>query len=104
VVLKLLAPMAPYITEEQWHRLGHDTSIHKELWPEFDAELAAEQEVTMVIQVNGKVRDTVSVAPDIAEAEMKDLALSSDKIRPYLDGGEPTKIIIKPPKLISLVV
>jgi leucyl-tRNA synthetase len=104
VVLKLLAPMAPYITEEQWHRLGHDTSIHKELWPEFDAELAAEQEVTMVIQVNGKVRDTVSVAPDIAEAEMKDLALSSDKIRSYLDGGEPTKIIIKPPKLISLVV
>jgi leucyl-tRNA synthetase len=103
-LLKLLAPMAPYISEEQWRRLGHDTSIHKELWPEFDPVLAAEQEVTMVIQVNGKVRDTVSVAPDIAETEMKELALSSDKVRTYLDGGEPSKIIIKPPGLVSLVV
>jgi leucyl-tRNA synthetase len=103
-LLKLLAPMAPYLTEEQWHRLGHETTIHKESWPDFDPALAAEQEVTMVIQVNGKVRDTVPVPPDIAEAEMKQLALTSDKVRPYLDGGEPTKIIVRPPKLISLVV
>jgi leucyl-tRNA synthetase len=103
-LLKLLAPMAPYITEEQWHRLGHETSIHKDSWPDFDEALAAEQEVTMVIQVNGKVRDTLSVSPDIEEAEMKALALSSDKVRTYLDGGEPSKVVIKPPKLVSLVI
>jgi leucyl-tRNA synthetase len=74
------------------------------MWPEFDAALAAEQEVTMVIQVNGKVRDTVPVSPEIAEAEMKELALSSAKIQGYLDGGEPSKVIIKPPKLVSLVI
>ncbi|MDP9233047.1 MAG: leucine--tRNA ligase, partial [Actinomycetota bacterium] len=102
-LLKLLAPMAPYITEEQWHRLGHETSIHKDAWPEFDEALAAEEEVTMIVQVNGKVRDTLSVSPDIDEAEMKELALSSDKVRTYLDGGEPSKVVIKPPKLVSLV-
>jgi leucyl-tRNA synthetase len=102
-LLKLLAPMAPYITEEQWHRLGHETSIHKDSWPEFDEALAAEEEVTMIVQVNGKVRDTLSVSPDIDEAEMKELALSSDKVRTYLDGGEPSKVVIKPPKLVSLV-
>jgi leucyl-tRNA synthetase len=103
-LLKMLAPMAPYLAEEQWHRLGHETSIHKEMWPEFDPALAADQEVTMVIQVNGKVRDTVAVPPDIAEADMRQLALASEKVQPYLNGGEPTKIIIKPPRLISLVV
>jgi leucyl-tRNA synthetase len=103
-LLKLLAPMAPYITEEQWHRMGHETSIHKERWPEFDQALAADQEVTMVIQVNGKVRDTVAVPPDIHEAAMKELALASEKVRAYLDGGEPSKIIVKPPRLVSLVV
>jgi leucyl-tRNA synthetase len=103
-LLKLLAPMAPYITEEQWQRLGHETSIHKDGWPEFDEALAAEEEVTMIVQVNGKVRDTLSVSPDIDEAEMKELALSSDKVRTYLDGGEPSKVVIKPPKLVSLVV
>jgi leucyl-tRNA synthetase len=103
-LLLLLAPMAPYITEEQWHRLGHETSIHKEMWPSFDLALAADQEVTMVIQVNGKVRDTVAVAPDIAESDMRELALASEKVRSYLEGGEPSKIIVKPPRLVSLVV
>jgi leucyl-tRNA synthetase len=103
-LLKMLAPMAPYITEELWHRLGHSTTIHKEIWPEFDAQLAADQEVTMVVQVNGRVRDTVSVSPDISEDDMRELALTSAKVRAFLDGEEPSKIIVKPPKLISLVV
>ena len=103
-LLKLLAPMAPYLTEEQWHRLGHDTSIHEETWPEFDAELAAEDKVTMVVQVNGKVRDTIDVPADIGEDEMRKLALESDKVKNHLNGKEPAKIIAKPPKLISLVV
>jgi leucyl-tRNA synthetase len=103
-LLKLLAPLAPYITEEQWHRRGHETSIHFEPWPVFDPELAAERETTMVVQVNGKVRDTLSVSADISEEEMVERALASEKVRSHLDGKEPRKVITKPPKLVSLVV
>jgi leucyl-tRNA synthetase len=104
VLLKLLAPMAPYIAEEQWHRYGHDESIHTSSWPAFDEELAAESAVTMVIQVNGKVRDTVDVPPSITEGEMRERALASEKIQGYLGGKDPLKVIVKPPRLISLVV
>jgi leucyl-tRNA synthetase len=103
-VLKLLAPMAPYMTEEQWARMGNETSIHQSSWPEYDEELATEERVTMVVQVNGKVRDTIEVPADISEEEMKTLALSSEKVKAYLNGSEPEKIITRPPKLISLVV
>ncbi|MFN2525094.1 MAG: leucine--tRNA ligase [Actinomycetota bacterium] len=103
-LLKLLAPMAPYITEEQWHRLGHEGSIHLAPWPTYDPELTQEATVTMVVQVNGKVRDTIEVPADITEDEMLQRALASEKIRGHLDGGEPSKVIAKPPKLLSLVV
>jgi leucyl-tRNA synthetase len=102
-LLRLLAPMAPYITEEQWHRLGHSSSIHKERWPQFDPDLAAIDEVTMVIQVDGKVRDTITVPADIEEDDMRRRALESAKIRGYLNGNEPSKVIIKRPNLVSLV-
>jgi leucyl-tRNA synthetase len=103
-LLLMLAPMAPYLAEEQWRRQGHDASIHQTTWPTFDEELAREEEVMMVVQVNGKVRDTIPVAPDITEDEMREKALASEKIQAHLNGGEPRKIITKPPKLISLVV
>jgi leucyl-tRNA synthetase len=102
-LLKLLAPMAPYITEEQWHRMGYEESIHFEGWPEHDPELAAEDEVTMVVQVNGKVRDTIQVPVGISEDEMRELALASERVLGHLGGEEPAKVIAKPPKLISLV-
>jgi leucyl-tRNA synthetase len=102
-LLKLLAPMAPYITEEQWHRFGNDGSIHFETWPSYDAALAAEETVTMVVQVNGKVRDTIDVSPDITEEDAVKLALGSEKVRAALDGGEPKRVIAKLPKLVSLV-
>jgi leucyl-tRNA synthetase len=103
-LMKVLAPMAPYLTEEQWHRFGHEGSIHLSSWPTFDEELAAQNEVTMIVQVNGKVRETIGVPVSITEDEMRERALSSEKIKGYLDGKEPTKVIIKPPKLVSLVV
>ncbi|MDQ3957982.1 MAG: class I tRNA ligase family protein, partial [Actinomycetota bacterium] len=102
-LLKLLAPMAPYITAEQWRRLGHSSSIHTEAWPPSDPELAAEEEVTMVVQVNGKVRDTVTVPADVSEERMLELALASEKVAAHLGGREPAKVICKPPKMISLV-
>ncbi len=103
-LLKLLAPMTPFLAEEQWHRLGHESSIHLESWPDFDAALAAEQDTTMIVQVNGKVRDTIQVPVDISEAQMVERALTSEKVQAYLHGDEPAKVITKPPKLVSLVV
>jgi leucyl-tRNA synthetase len=102
-LLKLLAPMAPYMSEEQWHRLGYEKSIHFESWPEFDPELAAQDEVTMVVQVNGKVRDTIQVPVGISEEEMRERALASERVLAHLGGEEPAKVIAKPPRLISLV-
>jgi leucyl-tRNA synthetase len=103
-LLKLLAPIAPYLTEEQWHRLGHEDSVHRQQWPTYDEDLARLEQVTMVVQVNGKVRDTLEVAADIGEEAMLTLALESEKVRNHLGGAEPKKIIAKPPKLLSLVV
>jgi leucyl-tRNA synthetase len=102
-LLKLLAPMAPYIAEEQWHRLGHQGSIHLERWPDYDPALAAEDEVTMVVQVDGKVRDTIQVPVGISEDEMRERALTSERVLAHLGGEEPAKVIAKPPRLISLV-
>jgi leucyl-tRNA synthetase len=103
-LLLMLAPMTPYLAEEQWRRHGHEASIHQASWPAFDDALAREEEVMMVVQVNGKVRDTIPVSPDITEDEMREKALASDKIQAHLNGAEPRKIITKPPKLISLVI
>jgi leucyl-tRNA synthetase len=103
-LLKLLAPMAPFVTEEQWRRLGHDGSVHDERWPEFDPALAAEEEVTMVIQINGKVRDTLDVPASIDEADMLQRAMQSERVRSYLSGRDPAKVIARPPKLLSLVL
>jgi leucyl-tRNA synthetase len=103
-LLKMLAPIAPYLAQEQWSRLGHEGFIHEAGWPSYDEALAAEEEITMVVQVNGKVRDTIPVSPGITEDEMIERALASEKVRGHLDGKEPSKIIAKPPKLVSLVV
>jgi leucyl-tRNA synthetase len=103
-LLLMLAPMAPYLAAEQWSRLGHEDSIHEATWPAYDAALAAQDEVTMVVQVNGKVRDTIAVPTDITEDEMVRRALASEKVRAYLDDDQPSKVITRPPKLVSLVV
>ncbi|MDQ3752442.1 MAG: class I tRNA ligase family protein, partial [Actinomycetota bacterium] len=102
-LLKMLAPMAPFITEEQWHRLGHDGSIHFAPWPVFDQGLAAEDEVTMVVQVNGKVRDTIAVPAEVTEDRMVELALASPNVQSYLGEQPPVKVIARPPKIVSLV-
>ncbi|MGQ0679503.1 MAG: leucine--tRNA ligase [Actinomycetota bacterium] len=102
--LKLLAPVAPFITEELWHRYGNEGSIHQQSWPIFDEALAQARRAVMVVQVNGRVRDRIEVSPDISSEAMKDLALASDRVRPHLNGGEPRKVIAVPPKLVNIVV
>ena len=102
--LKLLAPIAPFITEELWHAYGNQTSIHRESWPAYDPSLLAAERVVMVVQVNGKVRDTIEVPADITGADMQARALGSEKIARLLGGKEPRKVITVPPRLVNLVV
>ena len=100
----MLAPAAPHIAEELWERTGHAYSIHSQPWPAWDEELTRDEEVTLVIQVNGKVRDRVTVAAGIAEAEAKDLALKSERVRPHLESKQMRRVIYVPGKLVNIVV
>ena len=103
-LLLLLAPTAPHLAEELWTGDGHPYSVHNQLWPDWDEELAKEEETTLVIQINGKLRDKVTVPVSITEAEAKELALSREKIKAYLDKKEPAKIIYVPQKLVNIVI
>ena len=103
-LLLLLAPSTPHLAEELWTGFGYPYSIHNQSWPAWDDELVKEEEVTLVVQVNGKVRDKITIPITITEAEAKDLALSSDKIKAYLNEKKPAKIIYIPRKLINIVV
>ena len=103
-LLLLMAPTAPHLTEELWERTGHTYSIHNQPWPKWDEELAKEEEVTLVIQVNGKVRDKVTVPVSITEAEAKELALSRERVKAYLKDNEAAKIIYVPQRLVNIVV
>ena len=102
--LKMLAPIAPFISEELWHRYGNKDSIHLERWPEFDESLAALDVVTIVLQVKGKVRDTVEVLASISEEEMKSLALANPKVAAHLNGAEPKRVIVVPGRLVNVVI
>ncbi|RMF76549.1 MAG: leucine--tRNA ligase [Chloroflexi bacterium] len=93
IMLRLMAPFTPHIAEELWERLGHEYSVHNQAWPEYDAEKAAEDTVTLVIQINGKVRDRIEVPADIDEATATKLALESEAAERYLNGGEPRRVI-----------
>jgi len=102
-LLLLMAPMAPHITAELWER-RHGTHIHEQAWPEADPDLAKLQTETMVVQVNGKVRDRLDVDPTVDEAEAEAMALQSARVQEFLDGATPTKVIARPPKLVNIVV
>jgi leucyl-tRNA synthetase len=103
-LILLLAPFAPHVTEELWHRRGGEASVHLQRWPSFDGSLAAATSVTIVIQVSGKVRDRIEVPAGTPEAELKALALRSPKVQAALNGGSPLKVIAVPDRLVNVVV
>jgi leucyl-tRNA synthetase len=99
----MLAPMAPHVTEEIWRALGHSTSIHLEAWPKFDPTLTHDETVTVVVQVNGKVRARLEVPAGTSEPEVRDLALKSESVTRHLDGKPPKKFIFIKDKMLSIV-
>ena len=102
--LLLLAPTAPHLAEELWAMTEHPYSIHNQPWPEYDEELAKEEETTLVIQVNGKLRDKVLVPASISEVEAKELALGRERVKAYIDGKKLTKVIYVPKRVVNIVV
>jgi leucyl-tRNA synthetase len=104
IYLRMMAPATPHVAEELWAFLGKPYSIHNQDWPVFDPEAAIEDRITMVVQVNGKVRDRIDVPADISEEQAKTLALNSDIIRQYLEDKKPRKVILVPKKLINIVI
>jgi leucyl-tRNA synthetase len=102
--LRMLAPVAPHISEEIWFKLGKPYSIHNQTWPTVDETALMEDEVEIVVQINGKLRDKMVIPVDMAEANIKAMALNLDTIKKNLGGNQPQKIIYVPKRLINIVV
>ncbi|MBA3794017.1 MAG: leucine--tRNA ligase, partial [Rubrobacter sp.] len=100
----VLAPFAPHHAEEMWAEMGEGGSVHEQAWPGYDESLIAEEEITLVVQVNGKLRDRVTVPADISEEAAKEQALASERVRPHVEGKQIRKSIYVPGRLVNLVV
>ena len=101
--VKMLSPIAPHIGEELWDRLGHENTITYQPWPTFDESLLVDDEVEIVVQVNGKVRAKINIPKDLSKEEMQDLALSNDNVKMIIEGKEVKKVIAVPQKLVNIV-
>ncbi len=102
-MMQLLAPFAPHITEELWHQTGHTTSIHTSSWPTYDEELTRDETFTLVVQVNGKVRERVEVANDISEDEVRKLVLDNERVLSFIGDATVKKVIYIPGRLANIV-
>ena len=102
-LLLLLAPLAPYITEELWERMGQPGSIHAASWPVFDPDALRAETLTLAVQVNGRLRGQIEVAYDTPEAEIKRLALKSPRVQAYIDGQQVRRMIYVPERLVNVV-
>ena len=102
-VLKLLAPVCPFVTEELWQRLGNEGSVHDQPWPTADASILATDEVEVVVQVNGKVRGRVTVPAGADDTKIEEIARADEQVAAHLD-GEVVKVVVVPDKLVNFVV
>jgi leucyl-tRNA synthetase len=104
IYLKMLAPVSPHITEEIWGLLGRPYSIHTQPWPKVDEAAAADEEITLVVQVNGKVRDRIMVPVDVSDDQAKKIALASELVQKSLAGQEPRQVIYVKGRLVNIVI
>jgi leucyl-tRNA synthetase len=102
-LMLMLAPFAPHLAEELWERAGQPYSVHRQAWPAWDAEAVREDTVTLVLQVNGRVRDRVQVPAGTDEARLKETALASEKVRRFIDGMQIQDVIVVRGKLVNVV-
>ena len=103
-LLLVLAPIAPHITEELWARRGQPYSIHQQAWPTWDEEIAREEQITLIVQVNGKVRDKITVPAGISDKKAEETALASETIQKFMENKEPRKVIVVQGKLVNIVI
>ena len=103
-LLLMVAPVAPFMAEELWALKGRPYSIHQQSWPRADRLLAAEEEITLVLQVNGKVRGRLNLPADLTEAQAREAALSQESVQRHLNGKFPKRLIYVPGKLVNIVV
>lgn len=104
LVVTMLAPFVPHIAEELWQKLGHAVPLSATVWPSWDAEAVVDEELLVVVQVNGKLRSKLSVAVGVDEETIKQLALADDKVKVFTDGKQLRKVIYVPGKLVNIVV
>ena len=105
IYLKMLAPIAPHIAEELWtNQLGKPYSVHQQSWPQVDEVAAKEDVIELPVQINGKVRDRITVQAGASEEEIKSAALASEQVQKYLEGKQPRKVILAQRRLVSIVV
>ncbi len=103
IYLKMLAPVAPHISEEMWSLMGKPYSIHTQAWPVVDEDAAVDDEITLVVQINGKLRDRISLPATVSEADAKKAALSSEAVQRSLGGQAPRQVIYVPGRLVNIV-
>ncbi|QXM05910.1 leucine--tRNA ligase [Crassaminicella indica] len=103
-VIILLAPFAPHITEELWHSMGYDSSVHAHEWPSYDKDAIVKDEVEIVIQINGKVKEKIEVSTALTKEELEKEALANDKITSLIEGKQIIKVIVVPKKLVNIVI
>jgi leucyl-tRNA synthetase len=103
-ILLLLAPFAPHIAEELWEKIGNKPSIFNHPWPTYDEEVIKEEEVLIVVQVNGKLRSRITVPTNLDQEKVKEVALNNEKVKRWIEAKEVLKVIFIPNKLINLVV
>ena len=103
VMMRLVAPMAPHVAEEAWAAAGREGMVADAPWPEADPALLIEDEVTIAVQVNGKLRDTLTAPKGAPRETLEEMALASEKVVRILDGKPPRKVIVVPDRLVNLV-
>jgi len=103
-LITLLAPFTPHLAEELWEAAGGEGSVHEQRWPEVDEEALQEDEVTIVVQINGKVRDHVRIPVELKGKKMEDVVLARSRVKELIKGKEVARVICVPDKLVNLVV
>ena len=104
IYLRMLAPVCPHIAEEIWAKTGHPYSIHTQPWPEVDQAATKEEEITLIVQVNGKLRDRLTMPANVSEEKAKEAALNSENVQNFLEGKTPRKVIYVPGRLVNIVL